>query len=405
MDTAALFLSGAGAGLLAGGTTCAAVQLGLLTGAVRGAHRASGPVTAFLTAKLVTHAALGALLGLAGGVVQPGPQARGALLGAAAAVLALFALDLLGFGPARRLLGRGRSPARHAGTAAGTSEKADKDKEAGDGLARQAAGTLDEANVAVDGGPDGHCAAETERVRRPVTPGEADVAVDGGLGDHCAAGAARFRRPSASGAARFRRPAVLGAATVLVPCGLTLSAELLAVASRSPVGGAAVMAGFVLGTVPLFGLLGVTLGRTMALLRGRLTALLGVGLLAVAAWTLVSGLRLGGWLPDGGGARAAADAGRFVTTDAAGTQVVTVWALDRGYRPALVDARAGVRTVLVLRTQGTRGHTRGFTVPGRGLDVILPVTGETRIDLGTPGPGRMRFVCASGHYPGAITFR
>ncbi|MGI5169213.1 sulfite exporter TauE/SafE family protein [Spirillospora sp. CA-253888] len=371
MDTAALFLSGAGAGLLAGGTTCAAVQLGLLTGAVRGSRRAAGPVTAFLAAKLVVHAALGALLGLAGGAVQPGPQARGALLGAAAVLLALFALDLLGFAPVRRLLGRGASPAKDGGADGGAPPGADG---GADGQARPGAG----------GAPDDHCGASD---------------------DHCAAGPARLRRSPGTGAARFRRPAALGAATVLVPCGLTLTAELLAVASRSPVGGAAVMAGFVLGTVPLFGLLGVTLGRTMALLRGRLTALLGAGLLVVAAWTLVSGLRLGGWLPDGGGASAASGSARHVTTDAAGTQVVTVWALDRGYRPALVDARAGVRTVLVVRTQGTRGHTRAFTLPGRGLDVVLPVTGETRIDLGAPGPGRMRFVCASGHYPGAITFR
>lgn len=338
MSVAALFLAGAGTGLLAGGTTCAAVQLGLLTGAVSGGRETRGgdaagretagrevrarlarPVVAFLAAKLVSHALLGALLGLAGGVLQPGPRVRGALLAAAALTLAVFALDLLGFRPARRLLRR---------------EDA------------------------------GHC--------HPPRPG---------------------------------RPVVLGAATVLLPCGLTLSVELLAVSSRSAIGGAAVMAGFVLGTAPLFGLIGVTVGRSLAALRGRLTALLAVGLLAVAGWTLLSGLRLGGWLPDGGDTASASDSARFVTTDASGTQLVTVWALDRGYRPSLLDARAGVHTVLVVKTTGTRGHTRAFTVPGLGKDVILPVTGETRIDLGAPGPGRMRFVCASGHFPGAITFR
>ncbi|WP_141576454.1 sulfite exporter TauE/SafE family protein [Actinomadura sp. WMMA1423] len=330
MGVAALFVAGAGTGLLAGGTTCAAVQLGLLTGAVSGGREAVRPVAAFLAAKLVSHALLGAVLGLAGAAVQPAPQVRGVLLAAAAGVLAVFALDLLGFRPARRLLRRGRA-----------SE---------------------------------HC---QEPRRRPAT--------------------------------RARRPAVLGAATVLLPCGLTLSAELVAVTSGSATGGAAVMSGFVIGTAPLFGLIGVTVGRSLQALRGRLTALLAVGLLAAAGWTLVSGLRLGGWLPDGGGtasaADSAADSARFVRTDASGTQIVTVWALDRGYRPALVTARAGVRTVLVLRTRETRGHTRAFTVPSLGKDVILPVTGETRVDLGTPGPGRMRFVCASGHYPGALTFR
>ncbi|MQY01986.1 urease accessory protein UreH domain-containing protein [Actinomadura macrotermitis] len=332
MDAAGLLAAGAGAGLLAGATSCAAVQLGLLTGAVRGASRPGAPVAAFLSARLAVHAALGAVLGLTGGAVQPGPRARGVLLALAAVVLALFALDLLGLRPARRLLRRG-----------------------------------------ADGAP------------------------------HCAPAPAPDLRPDRA-PPRVRRPAVLGAATVLVPCGLTLSAELLAVTSRSPLGGAAVMTGFVLGTAPLSALAGVALGRTMALLRGRLTALLGVALLAVSAWTLLSGLRLGGWLPDGSGS-ASADAARFVRTDSAGTQVVTVWALDQGYRPSLVEARAGRHTVLELRTRGTRGHTRAFTVPARNLDVVLPADGVTRIDLGAPGPGRLRFVCASGHYPGAITFR
>ncbi|WP_412517507.1 sulfite exporter TauE/SafE family protein [Actinomadura madurae] len=338
MGVAALFLAGAGTGLLAGGTTCAAVQLGLLTGAVSGGRKApereaSGtrsvggevrarlvrPVAAFLAAKLVSHALLGAVLGLAGGALQPGPRVRGAILAAAALMLAVFALDLLGFRPARRLMRR--------------------------------------------------------------------------------RGAERCRPP------RSGRPAVLGAATVLLPCGLTLSAELLAVSSGSALGGAAVMAGFVLGTAPLFGLVGVTVGRSLAAVRGRLAALPAVGLLAVAGWTLAAGLRLGGWLPDGGGTAPASGAARFVSTDASGTQLVTVWALDRGYRPSRLSARAGVRTVLVVKTAGTRGHTRAFTIPSLGRDVFLPVTGETRIDVGAPGPGRMRFVCASGHFPGAVTFR
>jgi sulfite exporter TauE/SafE len=340
-DAAVLFLTGAGTGLLAGGVSCTAVQLGLLTGAVRDAPRPAVPVTAFLAAKLVTHTALGALLGIAGAAVQPGPRARAALMLAAAAVLAVFALDLLGFPPARRLL------RRSGGT--GTGHGGDDEHGGGDEHC----------------GGDGHC---------PATP------------------------PLS---ARTRRPAALGAATILLPCGVTLSAELLAVTSRSALAGAAVMAGFVLGTAPVAGLFGMGLGRGMALLRGRMTALVGLGLIAVAGWTLLSGLRLGGWLPEPAGAATA----RNVTTDATGTQVITIGAAGRGYRPALVTARSGVRTVLVVRTHGNRGCTRAFTIPSKGLERVLPETGDTRLDLGTPQPGRLRFTCASGHYPGAIAFR
>ncbi|MCW2917857.1 MAG: Sulfite exporter TauE/SafE [Actinomycetia bacterium] len=318
MDASALFLTGAGTGLLAGGTSCAAVQVGLLAGAVRDVPRPAAQIGVFLGAKLATHAALGAALGLVGAAVQPGPRVRAALLAGAAVVLALFALDLLGFRPARRLLRRS--------------------------------------------------------------------------GEHCPAPA-----PGS------RLPAVLGASTVLVPCGLTLSAELLAVTSRSALAGAAVMTGFVLGTAPLFGLIGITLGRGLALLRGRLTALVGIGLLVLAGWTLQSGLRLGGWLPTP--ATTAPMNARFVQTDPAGVQTITVWALDRGYRPAILSARAGVHTVLVVRTRQTTGCARDFVIPGRGVERVLPVDGETSIDLGAPRTGRLRFTCAVGHYPGAITFR
>jgi hypothetical protein len=193
--------------------------------------------------------------------------------------------------------------------------------------------------------------------------------------------------------------------TVLVPCGLTLSAELLAVTSRSVLGGVAVMGGFVLGTAPLFGLIGVALGRVLEVLRGRLTALVGVGLLVVACWTLLSGLRLGGWLPESAPAASAALNARFVRTDPRGVQVVTVWAVRDGYRPAVLSARAGLPTVLALRTDHNEACTRDLVIPSRDLERVLPSTGTLQIDLGVPSPGRLRFTCALGHYFGQITFR
>jgi hypothetical protein len=267
-------------------------------------------------------------------------------------VLTVFALDMLGVPVARRLLRRNGSPA--ACTAPQAAEHPDP---------RQATERRNDR-------PAHHAAPQTHRW------------------------------------GAWGRPVALGAFTVLVPCGLTLSAELLAVGSRSVVGGAAVMAGFVLGTAPVFALLGVALGRGMGVLGGRLGAVAGAVVLVMAGWTLVSGLRLGGWFPSPGQASAMSEASAgFVRTDGSGVQTITVWALDRGYRPSALVARAGLPTVLVVRTRETRGCTRAFTIPGRGLERMLPVTGETRIPLGAPDPGLLRYICASGHYPGGITFR
>lgn len=51
-------------------------------------------------------------------------------------------------------------------------------------------------------------------------------------------------------------PAILGAATVFLPCGVTQAMELLAIQSGSPALGAAIMFAFVLGSSPIFFLLG-----------------------------------------------------------------------------------------------------------------------------------------------------
>jgi sulfite exporter TauE/SafE len=191
-----------------------------------------------------------------------------------------------------------------------------------------------------------------------------------------------------------RRAALLGAATVLIPCGVTLSTEAVAVSSGSPAGGAAVMAGFAAGTAPAFALLGLVLRRVAAT---RLAALAGVAALVAGLWTAGSGLRLGGWLPSpGGAAAAAAPPARPVGAD--GVQRIDVWATDRGYRPGIVTARAGVPTEVSFRLAGSPGCTRALTVDGR--DVALPAV----VRLAPRRPGSLRYVCAMGMYVGFITF-
>ncbi|MET7298205.1 sulfite exporter TauE/SafE family protein [Embleya sp. NPDC005575] len=325
MQVLTLFATGLGAGFVAGGASCAAVQGGLLAGAVRPCPTPAGDcatapprgllpraLAAFLGAKLAAHAVLGALLGLLGAAIQPTPGTRAILLLLAGALMVLFGLSMLGVPGVGRLL------------------------------------------------------------------------------------------PRASSRGTGRGPLLLGAATVLVPCGVTLGVELVAVTSGNAFGGAAVLTGFVLGTLPLFAALGLLVGASGRVLRGRPTALLGLLVLAVAAWTIASGLRLGGWwTPAAVGAVDHAAA----STGADGVQRVTVRVENEGYHPARAPARAGVRTVLVLRTDHTTGCTRGFVLPARDVQRVLPATGETRIDLGIPRAGTLTWTCAMGMYSGRIEFR
>lgn len=110
-------------GLLAGGVSCAAVQGGLLTGLVARQKEATGdrddarggpswrsrvaddlaPVAGFLGGKLVSHAALGALLGGLGTAMQLSPQAQVTMQVVAGLLIVCFGLAQLGVPAFREL--------------------------------------------------------------------------------------------------------------------------------------------------------------------------------------------------------------------------------------------------------------------------------------------------------------
>ncbi|MEV7730412.1 sulfite exporter TauE/SafE family protein [Streptomyces sp. NPDC087917] len=337
-SSTALFITGLTTGLFAGGASCAAVQGGLLAGAVgrrstqwpKEKWEQSGlfaPIGAFLGAKLASHTLIGAALGLIGAAIQPGPRTQAVLMVLAGLLMVLFALDMFGVKAVRRFV-----------------------------------------------------------PRTPVSWGR------------------RVRRSAKS--ASVTTPAVLGFLTVLIPCGVTLSVELIAVTSGAPFAGAAVMAGFVIGTGPLFAALGFFLRTAARLWQGRLTLITAAVVLLVAVWTLGSGLRLGGWWPTEAPVAAAAEVpAETVVMNADGSQTLTVQARTNAYTPAAVTAKAGVPTTLIVVTKGTGGCVRAFVVPGLGVQKILPVTGQTRIDLGTLKPGPLSFTCGMGMYSGQITFQ
>ncbi|HJT03605.1 MAG TPA: sulfite exporter TauE/SafE family protein [Pseudonocardiaceae bacterium] len=204
-------------------------------------------------------------------------------------------------------------------------------------------------------------------------------------------------------------PALLGVATVLIPCGVTLSVEALALTSGSAAAGAATMAVFVAGTSPLFAALGYAARKAATAWRGRLAALTGLAVIALGLYTLNGGLELAGsplaasriGQTVGLLVESPADASTVSTQD--GTQVVLITASASSYRPDNVQVRAGVPTTLVIRSDHARGCIRSFVIASRNEQRILPATGETRIDLGVLQPGELDYSCAMGMYTGTIT--
>lgn len=201
-------------------------------------------------------------------------------------------------------------------------------------------------------------------------------------------------------------PALLGLATVLIPCGVTLSVEALALTSGSALAGAATMAVFVLGTGPLFAILGYAARKAATAWQGRLAVVTGLVVLVMGLYTLNGGLELAGSplaasriAQTVGFAEAPADTTAASTVE--GQQTVTVTARPGSYSPENVQVRSGVPTTLVVRSDGAQGCVRSFVI--RGEQKLLPVDGETRIDLGVLEPGRLDYACGMGMYTGFLT--
>lgn len=410
MNPAALFAGGLIAGLAAGTASCTAVQGGLLIGLVSSRRhpprpsRGLPPVAAFLTGRLAAHTALGALLGLAGAAVQIGPRTRAALLVAAGTAVVVLAV--------RMLLRR-----RSQGCASAREVPADTSESKPSPLCKSATGVLEHTGHVHPGhahsgdvhSAQGHCAqGQSVRGRCPHEQSAYEqcsherIACGGGRASPCGAPGPHDTAERGGGRSpTLARAAALGIATIFVPCGVTIGMEVVAVSAGSALGGAAVLAGLALGTTPAFAVLGLLL-RTLA--STRLAALAGIAALAAGLFTVGSGLRLGGWLPDFAppefGSPAVA-AGRAPTgTD--GVQRLTVWATADGFRPGIAVAAADRPVEIVFKTKDNRSCTRTLAIDG--YDVVLPVTGERVVRLAARPRGLLRYACGMGMYVGFVRF-
>ena len=87
--------------------------------------------------------------------------------------------------------------------------------------------------------------------------------------------------------------------------------------------------------------------------------------------------------------------------DPDGQQVVEV-AIDRGYHPNAIVARAGLPLRLVFRREDDDACSERVVFSAPKLDRRLAPTGTTTIELPAQPPGQVRFTCGMGRYRGHI---
>ena len=205
-------------------------------------------------------------------------------------------------------------------------------------------------------------------------------------------------------------PMILGLLTVLVPCGVTQAMEVLAITSASPLAGAVVMGLFVVGTMPVFGLVGVGVAKMAEVWQGTFEKVAAVALVLLAISSLNGVLvvldapvTLGkikiAILDPAGIIYSREDESAKVVE---GEQKILINIASGGYRPNRFKVKAGIPVSLTLRANGAYSCASEFVFPAFGISVRLKPTDEKSFVFVPNKKGRYTFSCAMGMYSGVM---
>lgn len=200
-------------------------------------------------------------------------------------------------------------------------------------------------------------------------------------------------------------PFILGGLTFFLPCGFTLTAQSLALASGSPLTAALIMGTFALGTfIPLL-LIGYSsvASSTNKTTSAYFSQVAGILVIAFALFNIKSQLNVLGV----GALLAKAQPANTVSATVPiinGVQVIKMDASATGYTPSTFTIKAGLPTRWEVTDKGTAGCTNAVISRTLFTGQINLVPGTTSIKEFTAPttPGTYRFSCWMGMISGTI---
>ena len=200
-----------------------------------------------------------------------------------------------------------------------------------------------------------------------------------------------------SEAKSFFTPAILGFLTVLIPCGITQAMMILAIGTGSPLWAAGIMFFFVLGTSPVFFLIGLA---AVELLKNKLFSYVAAIFIAVMGILAInSGQLLRGSVHTLQNYYSVIFEKNIEIK--IGNQINIV-VTDSGYRADINTLKVGVPVKLTLITNNVRGCARAFTIPEFNLFKMLPTDGKEIVEFTPTKIGTLTYTCSMGMYTGSF---
>lgn len=206
-------------------------------------------------------------------------------------------------------------------------------------------------------------------------------------------------------------PAILGALTIFIPCGTTQAMMALAIGSGSPLSGGLILFSFILGTSPVFFILGYLATRAGDVLQQKFMRVAAIVIILLAVYNLDGALALLGsnWTLGSIGkgfyctVTFCGDVSATVAPDAAAVTAATVFIDEASYSVDNPVLKAGAQINLKVVNRGGRGCIQAFTIPSLGIQKIVRPGTEQAITFQAPSqPGRLNFMCSMGMYRGSF---
>lgn len=200
-------------------------------------------------------------------------------------------------------------------------------------------------------------------------------------------------------------PYILGLTTILIPCGVTQAMMVLAISAANPVVSAAIMAGFTLGTTPVFltiGVASVELLKRKAFVYAATIVIVFLGLTSINSGQALRGsvhTAQNYWAALTNKDDLPANSADAVVADS-GNQEIEIQVTSSGYSSTVKTLKKNVPVKLKLVTNNTAGCSRSFTIPDYNISQVLPSTGTTYVNFTPTKNGRLVYTCSMGMYIG-----
>jgi len=201
----------------------------------------------------------------------------------------------------------------------------------------------------------------------------------------------------------FFTPILLGLLTILIPCGITQGMMLLAVSAGNPIVSASIMFAFILGTIPVFFIIGMAATELFKHKAFSVIAAITVAVMGIIS--INSGQVLRGSVHTIQNYWRVIEGSNTVASQAAldgGVQSVTINVTSHGYTSNINTLKLGVPVKLTLVTNGVASCARAFTIPDYNISKILPTTGTEIIEFTPNKLGNLTYTCSMGMYSGSF---